>query len=301
MQRTVKQQHEPAYPYVVRKKWVFLIDHRGWSMRRVAREYLVSVKTVHKWYHRMQKPEGRYQTKKPQPALKLTPEIRQFIVQEKAKANPGPQKLAFMIHRTFGVSVSSTIVYRFLKRRGLIRKPQKKLPWYQPLKNPIIPTQAGALVQIDIKYVWRGGKRKYQRTFLDVYTGIPFAHISESKDDDTTIQAFLQAERYFPFPLTGVQTDNGGEFRGDFHRYLKTHGIHHFFIPKSSPQRNGSVERFHRTIDEEFYRNPNKEAFPTLASYLHWYRYERISLSHRLYGLTPQEKWLLSVLQKKGR
>jgi transposase len=286
-----KKQHQPAYPSVVPQKWVFLIDSAHWSMRKVAREYYVSVKTVHTWYHRT-KYGKQYVPKKVQPATKLTGEIKRFIEYEKKKANPGPLKLSLMIKRQYGVTVFSTIVYRYLKKKGLIRRPQKRLPWYTPLKTPVVPQRPGELVQCDIKYVWQEGKRKYQRTFVDVYTGIPFAHIGTSKDDDTTILAFKQAVRYFPFRIDGMQTDNGGEFRGTFHQYLVSEGIAHYFIPKKSPQWNGCVERLHRSMDEEYYLNPNKTSFPTLNSYLKWYRYERISLSKNLYGLTPQEKLL---------
>lgn len=272
-------------------------------MRKVAREYQVSVKTVHKWYHRMKRGVRSYVPKKSQPATKLTREIRSYIERERAKVNLGPRKLALMIEKEFGISVSSTIVYRFLKRKGLIQKLQRKRsPWFTPLKDRIVPTQPGELVELDIKYVWIGGKRKYQRTFVDVYTGIPFAHVSEHKDDDTTISALGEAQEYFPFPIRRIQTDNGGEFRGSFHCFLREQGIHHVFIPKGSPQWNGTVERFHRSIDEEYYRNPNRfKYFPTLSSYLRWYRYERISLSKRLYGLTPQEKWLEYVRSVTSR
>jgi len=286
-----KKQHIPAYPYVVRQKWIFLIDKAGWSFRKVAMEYYVSAKTVHKWYYTHKNKRSVF-VKKAQPALKLTKEIREFIEHEKKKANPGPKKLSLMIKRQFDVSLSSTVVYRFLKKKNLVKKPQKRLPWYKPLKDPIIPERPGELVQIDIKYVWIDNKRKYQRTFVDVYTGIPFVHIGNKKDDDTTIQAFKLAEEYFPFRIDGIQTDNGGEFRGTFHNYIVGCGIPHYFIPKKSPQWNGCVERFHRTIDEEYYRNTNKKSFPTLSEYLRWYRYDRISLSMNLYGLTPEEKWL---------
>jgi transposase InsO family protein len=261
-------------------------------MRKVTKEYHVSVKTVHTWYHRS-KYGKKYVPKRIQPATKLTREITAYIEHEKHKANPGPLKLSLMIKRQFGVSVSSTIVYRYLKKKKLIRRPQKKLPWYTPLKEHIYPKRPGELVQLDIKYVWIDGKRKYQRTFVDVYTGIPFAHIGTSKDDDTTITAFKQATAYYPFRIDGIQTDNGGEFRGTFHHHLLEQGIAHYFIPKKSPQWNGCVERLHRSMDEEYYLNPNKESFPTLGSYLKWYRFERISLSKNLYGLTPQEKLIL--------
>lgn len=119
----------------------------------------------------------------------------------------------------------------------------------------MVPKTPGELIQLDIKYVYKEGKLKYQRTFLDVYTRIQYVHISESKDSNTTIKALKEASHYFPFNIKAIQTDNGTEFRGKFHTYLEENKIKHYFIPKSSPQWNGCVERAHRSIDEEFYLN----------------------------------------------
>lgn len=280
----------PAYPVIVRRKWYFLTDKVGWSISRISKEYRISRKTFYKWRN---KDLGKrfYQPRQRQPKTKLSFEIKIFIEREKKSTNAGPKKLKLMIERRFSLRVSTTIIYRYLKRRNLILRPQKKLPWYEPLKEPIIPKKPGELLQIDIKYVWTPRGRKYQRTFLDVFTGLQFAHLSDIKDDETTIAAFKEAERYFPFPILGAQTDNGGEFRGDFHKFLGEKGVSHYFIPKRSPQWNGAVERAHRSIDEEFYRNLSKP-WSTLEQYLNWYNTKRIHLGKYLNGLTPMEKLL---------
>jgi transposase InsO family protein len=97
------------------------------------------------------------------------------------------------------------------------------------------------------------------------------------------VHAFTLAEKYFPFAILSVQSDNGSENRGDFHQYLGTRGITHYFIPKRSPQWNGAVERAHRSIDEEYYRNINRP-WNTIREYNRWFNRERIHLGKYLNG-----------------
>lgn len=106
-----------------------------------------------------------------------------------------------------------------------------------------------------------------------------------------TVTAFEDAVTSFPFPMLGVQTDNGSENRGVFHQYLGDHGIAHYFVPKNSPNWQGAVERAHGVIDQEFYLNELRP-WQTLAEYLTWYNTERIHLGKYLNGLTPREKFL---------
>ena len=52
--------------------------------------------------------------------------------------------------------------------------------------------------------------------------------------------------------IVKVQTDNGSEFLGRFHDYLEKSHIPHDFTYPHSPKINGVVERFNRTLQEEF-------------------------------------------------
>lgn len=284
----MKKQHEPAYPARVRSKWYFLLEKAGWSAARVCKEYGISKKTLYKW-RRKDRGSRAHIPRREQPALKLTSAVVTFIEMEKARANFGPLKLSLMVKRRFGLEVSPTIVYRLLKRKGLIKRPQKKLPWYTPLKEHLVPKYPGDIVQMDAKYLFQDGKRTYQRTFIDVYTGMERALVTATMEAADTVRAFEYVEAKFPFPIHGIQTDNGSENRGDFHQYLIEKGIAHYFIPKRSPQWNGAVERVHRSNDEEYHLNPNRQW--TFEEYQDWFNNERPHLGKYLKGLTPMEKY----------
>lgn len=277
-----------AYPPKVRKRWYFLVEKAGKTVDEVCDWYCISHKTYYKW-RAIDYGSRAHIPKKEHPDMKIKGEVKIFISKEKLRINYGPKKMKLLIMRRFGICISTTAIYKFYKKKGLIRRPQKRLPWYQPLKDPVIPTKPGDVVQVDTKYVWQDNKRKYQRTFVDIYTGFHHAVIVDTLEARNTIIAFEEAEIMFPFPILGVQNDNGSENRGVFHQYLGSRGIAHYFIPKSSPNWDGAVERAHGVIDQEYYLNPTR-IWQTLDEYLHWYNYERIHLGKYLNGMIPIEK-----------
>lgn len=279
-----------VYPKTLRSRWYLLVEKEHRAVTEVCATFGISRKTYYKWYaHDHGRRSPAYRREKRQPNLKLTPDVCTLIETEKQRTNYGPLKMKLLLKRQLGIDVSTTIIYRYYLRKKLIRRPQKRLPWYQPLTDPIIPQRPGELVELDTKYVWLQGTRRYQRTLVDIFTGFQHAVIVDSLEAQNTVVAFEETERIFPFTILGVQTDNGSENRGDFHQYLGRRGIAHYFVPKNSPNWQGAVERAHGVIDQEYYLNPQRP-WTSLADYLHWYNYERIHLGKYLNGLIPSEK-----------
>jgi len=278
-----------SYPPKIRKKWYFLVDKVGKTVNEVCDLYMISRKTYYKW-RKNDLGDRIYIPKKEHPETKIKGEIKIFICQEKLRINYGPMKMKLLIKRRFGIDISTTAIYKFYKKKDLVFRPQKKLKWYTPLKEPVIPFVPGDVVQMDAKYVWEDNTRKYQRTFVDIYTGMQFATITDTMTAEDTINSFLKVEKYFPFKILGIQSDNGSENRGDFHKYLVEKGVAHYFIPKSSPTWDGAVERAHGVIDQEYYLNPRR-TWKSLEEYLHFYNYERIHLGKYLNGMIPIEKF----------
>jgi len=277
-----------AYLPKIRQKWYFLVEKAGKTVKEVCSLYSISPKTYYKWRGK-DCGSKTHLPKKEHPDTKIKGEIKVFICEEKLRINYGPKKMKLLVKRRFGLDISTTAIYKLYKKKGLIRRPQKKLLWYTPIKEPVIPRAPGEVVQADAKYIWEDNTRKYQRTFIDIYTGIQFATVTATMTAEDTIKAFDLAEKYYQFKILGLQTDNGSENRGSFHQYLGQKGIAHYFIPKSSPTWDGAVERAHGVIDQEYYLNPTRP-WKTLMEYLEFYNYERIHLGKYLNGMIPVEK-----------
>jgi transposase InsO family protein len=227
------------------------------------------------------------------PQTKLTPFVQAVVIEAKRKSNYGPEKMKLHLKKECHVSVSTTAIYKFFKKKRLIRKPQKKMPWYRPMKKRLRNVkQPGQNVQLDVKYVPGESAKEwaYQYRFIDVLTNMQFALNCLDRSTESSICAFKKAETFFPFVIQGIQTDNGGEFRGVFAEYLKQRSILHRFIPKRSAPWNGKVERANRSVDDEFYLNPTRP-WSTLAEYVRWYNNKRYHLGKGMRGRTPNQRY----------
>ena len=280
---------KPAkYTRPQRFQWYQQVHQQQRPVSEICQIFGIARKTYYYWYQRDYGLNvNTYRPPQLQPNLKLTYEVGKFIEEQKLVTNYGPLKMRLLVRKKLGLDISTTIIYRYYQKRKLIRKPQKRLPWYEPLKYALVITQPGEGVQMDIKYVYESGARKYQFSTFDPYTEKYHFTIFSTKESKNAISAYKRAEKYFGFKILSIQTDNGSEFRGDFHKWLTKKKIPHYFIPKNSPCWNGKVERVHKTIDDEYYHNPYR-IWQNPYEWLHYYNHERIHLS--LGGLTPQEK-----------
>jgi transposase len=288
-----------AAPKLIRARWYLQVEKYNKTIPEVCTIFGISKKTYHKWYNRDHNYGNcHYRSPRSHPATKLTPKVRLLIYEAKEKYNYGPLKMKIYLRDNYGVKISTTIIYRYFKRKRLIRKPQKKNVWYTPLKEPYLATRPGENVQLDVKYV-PGQKDEwlYQFRFTDTVSNLQYATDCLDKSSDASVYAFQQAKRNFPFKILGIQTDNGSEFRGWFATYLALHNVTQRFIPKRSAPWNGKVERANRSVDDKYYLNPHKP-WKTLADYVHWYNYQRPHLGKGMNGLTPYQKFLQLVAPK---
>lgn len=280
-------------PRELRFRWYLQVDKHGKSIKEVCQIFGISRKTYYKW-HRKDYPSGRptYHPRKQHPNLKLTGQVRLLIYNAKIKYNYGPNKMRLYLKDHHDLKVSNTIIYRYYKARRLIQKPQKKQPWYTPMKEPFFASKPGENVQYDVKYVpGENHTWNYQFRLTDAVTRMQYAEDCLVKDAAAAAYVFQRAERYFLFPITGIQTDNGSEFRGRFSEYLTERHIVHRFIPKRSAPWNGKVERTNRSVDDEYYLNPNRP-WKSLRAYVNWYNYERYHEGKGMDELTPYKKLL---------
>ena len=130
------------------------------------------------------------------------------------------------------------------------------------------------------------GIRYYFYCAVDVKGKFAFALPYKHLNSQNTVDFFKKIEYVFPFPIKTVQTDNGLEFLGDFEDYLKKRNILHVFIYPRCCRINGVVERFNRTIQENFIDNnldvihDPKPFTGKLIDYLLFYNTERVHEAH---------------------
>jgi len=182
-------------------------------------------------------------------------------------------------------SISERTITKVIKQRNLFFDPKKKIKRknkfarYRTKKAP--QATAPGFVEIDCVILYINSLRHNFICCIDIHT--KFAHVRKTKAI-SSLQAkltFQEFEKLSPHKIHTVQTDNGSEFFLNFHEYLEQQKINHQFIYPKSPKINGVVERFNRTIQEEFI-NRNDEIFydfdacaDKLNQYLTWYNSKR--------------------------
>jgi hypothetical protein len=104
--------------------------------------------------------------------------------------------------------------------------------------------------------------RIYGQTFIDTYSKVAFVKLYDRKN--ALVAADMLNDRVLPFfeeqgvPLLRILTDRGTEYCGnrehhEYQLYLAVENVDHSKTKAYSPQTNGICERFHRTMQEEFY------------------------------------------------
>ena len=157
--------------------------------------------------------------------------------------------------------------------------------------------------------VMKGVGRIYQQTFIDTFSKVAFAKLYDRKTP--ICAAELLNDRVIPFfdehevPLLRILTDRGTEYCGnperhEYELYLAVENIDHSRTKTKSPQTNGIVERFPKTVLNEFYRVAFRkkiygsidELQRDLDSWMQEYNEIRSHQGRWCYGKTPMATFL---------
>ncbi len=154
-------------------------------------------------------------------------------------------------------------------------------------------------LQMDTILRFQDGIKYYFYTAIDVRGKFAFCLPRRTLTSANTLDFYQKLIQVIPYKIKSVQTDNGLEFLGFFDAYLEKQNIPHIFTYPRCPKINGVVERFNRSLQEEFidynlHLIHNQKMFSLkLADYLLFYNCVRIHKS--LGNITP-----LAYLIQKG-
>jgi len=150
----------------------------------------------------------------------------------------------------------------------------------------------------------KGVGRIYQQTFIDSYAKTAQVKLYDRKN--ALVAADMLNDKVLPFyeeydlRLNRILTDRGTEYCGnrefhEFQLYLSVEDIEHTRTKARHPQTNGICERFHRTIQDEFYSiafrkklyKSIEEIQKDLDGWVRYYNEERTHQGKFCFGKTP--------------
>jgi transposase InsO family protein len=228
-----------------------------------------------------------------------------------------------------GIGVSFVTVQNILNKQGLGSRYERLLALEQKaLKSEITLTaeqiklieqtnpcfaerhvessRPGELLSQDTFYVGtlKGVGKVYLHTVVDTFGSYAFGVLGTSKQPEWAVSVLYNDVLPFyqekAIPVSAILTDNGREFCGreiqhPFELLLAMSDIEHRRTKVATPRTNGFVERFHRTVLDEFFRVTFRTTFyesvealqTALDEWLRFYNEERPHQGYRNMGKRP--------------
>ncbi|MFE4255724.1 IS481 family transposase [Streptomyces sp. NPDC056910] len=274
----------------------------GRPIAHVAKEMGISRPTAYKWVRRWRAEgeAGLYdRSSRPYATPLRTPPAREEEVCELRRSRKlGPARIGPIL------GMPASTVHRVLVRHGLNRLAFMDRPTGQVIRR-YERDQPGELVHVDVKKLGRipdgGGHRvlgrqagrttrksmgfDYVHSAVDDHTRLAYSEIHADEKDATCADFLRRAAAFFTtLGITRIErvlTDNAWSYRKSFawRQALDELGATGKFTRPYRPQTNGKVERFNRTLlDEWAYLRPytsNSERSAALTDFLHTYNHHR--------------------------
>jgi transposase InsO family protein len=246
----------------------------GWSPASVADSAGVSRATVYKWLRRFHEEgaaglEDRSSRPRRCPAA-LPPRAVRRILGARRRAKVGPHQLAGML------GMPRSTIYGVLRRHGLSRLASIDRPTGIPIRRYQMD-RPGALVHVDVKKLaripagggWRMRGREaaphyhrmvgydYIHSAVDDHTRIAFSQIRADETGDSCAEFLLATAQAFAeigIHIERVMTDEHNSYTRStaFKAECAAHRVRHVTTGPYRPRINGKVERFNRTLTEEW-------------------------------------------------
>jgi transposase InsO family protein len=308
-----------------RRELVRLIEE-GASLRAAARRLGVAPATAHRWWHRWRAASAPERAslaclaaRPPRPhscPWMLGADQERAILEARSRTNLGPARLAGLVGRR------RSTIWKVLARHGRSRRrrsspparPGRRYEWAEP----------GALLHLDTKQLARfqrpghfahgdraeahrsrGAGYLYAHCAVDDHSRLAYVEL-HADQGAATCAAFLgRAARFMAEagcgPTQAVMSDNAlaHSRSAAFARALEAMGARHILMPPRTPRWNGKVERFIRTLDEEWAHGrrwpSSTQRSRALSSWMRYYNRRR---PHSSLGDLPP---ISRVQQERGQ
>lgn len=260
---------EVRYRFDKLESWLALQD-QGCDEKTIYKALNVSRATLFRWKKYYQEDELlglESANKKPYKFRKAEEQkrIEEFVFAARKK-HPlyGKEKIRIMLEQEFGIVASVSTIGRVIKKLIKDNKVQfvneicgKRIRTQfrqfddhaQRFKYGMKAQELGEMIQIDHM---TEGQFKHFAAICPI-SKLACTYAYRQATALTGADFLKKVVLFFPFKITSIQVDGGGEFMAEFEQLCKKLNIALYVLPPRSPKLNGCVERSNGTFHYEFY------------------------------------------------
>ena len=288
-----------------RMKIISLYDAYGESATKEA--FGADRKVISRWRKRLTLSGGRLASLVPASTKPINvripttrPEIVEFIKsQREAHYRIGKEKLKVFLDaycRQKGIEpISVSTIGNIIKRHNFFYQNQRKVyhdpasGWAQRsrkrtkrlrVKHSPKPIDFGYILSDSVERITDGIK-DYFISAIDAKGKFSLTLNYKRLTSENMLDFYTRFKEIYPAKIKVWQSDNGSENLGVFDQRLKKDGVPHYFIYPRCPQIDTFIERYNRTLQDEFI-DPNLEEIHDkgsfgrkLSDYIVYYNAER--------------------------
>ena len=303
-------------------EWIIFYHTQGnKNAKATAKHFGISRKTLHKWLGRFNETHLKSLEEKAKAPLHVRQ--RQITLAERFRIRKlrlthlryGKMKLQRLYFRQYSRWISSWKIQKVIEEENLyydkaeVKKQKDKRKQAQTHKKRRI---TGFAKKDLINYLWhvdtvvftlREGGYRYLLTAIDEVSKIGYARLYTSHSSKSARDFLLRLEYLTEGRMINLHHDNGSEFKKDFGKACKELNIPQWYSRPHTPKDNPVLERFNRTIQEEFIDITDivlEEVFEFNLKLLDWLiEYNNFRPHQALDYLTPLEYLDLHLPQEK--
>lgn len=312
-----------------RQRLASLIVDQGWPIRRAAERFQVSPATAAKWAarYRAGEPLADRSSRPHHFPTKLSKRREHRIISLRFTRQWGPHRISY--HLGVPRSTIERVLTRFRMPKLVHLDQATGLPVRKPGPVRYERAQPGELVHVDIKKLgkipdggsWRAHGRgsdahkraqrasgqaaragaspsrgyRYLHHAVDDHSRLVYSEILGDERKGTAAGFWVRARAFFRaagFEVREVMTDNGPCYRSGAFNAALGEGVKHRYTRPYRPQTNGKVERFNRTLAQEWayaatYDSDEARA-ASYGAWLHHYNHHRPHTG--IGGQTPSDR-----------
>jgi transposase InsO family protein len=291
-----------TYSVPFRLRAVKLHLEEGLPTDQVCRETGISSATLRAWLERYQaggEPALKPKSTSPKGRRQIAPAVKaEIVVQKRLNPTFGVKRISQFLQRMLHLPGSPETVRQTLRQEGLLASAPRRAAPVPPKPRFFERATPNQMWQSDIYTFHLAGKNAYLIGFMDDYSRFLVGlELYRSQTAENVLELYRRAVGEFGVPRE-MLTDNGRQYaswRGltRFQQEMQKDKVHHIRSRPHHPMTLGKIERFWKSIWEEFLARAQFDSFEAARERVRfWVQYYNHRRPHQgIGGVCPADRF----------